>query len=301
MSDAIACVVDLPAGFRVADVLAFHGRDPSRLAEEVGADRLRKGLTWNGAPACLTLLFAGARARAELRVDGPLADGDRETMAALVRHMLGLGQPIELFEDTVRRHPEAGRLIERNPGLRLSLASSPFEALTWAVTGQQISVGAALSLRRKLILAAGLRHSSGLHCYPTAAAVGILSEDQLRTAGFSKAKAATVREVARRVLTGQLRLDLTPEAGSVAELGRRLLDTPGIGPWTLAYVLLRGYGWLDASLHGDAAVRRGLQSLLGTPNRPDEKETERWLAPFSPWRTLIAAHLWAWTAETARF
>jgi DNA-3-methyladenine glycosylase II len=56
---------------------------------------------------------------------------------------------------------------------------------------------------------------------------------------------------------------------------------------------MRGYGWLDGSLHGDAAVRRSLQKLLVMTDKPTERQTQDWLADFSPWRALVAAHLWA--------
>lgn len=67
----------------------------------------------------------------------------------------------------------------------------------------------------------------------------------------------------------------------------------GIGPWTLNYTLLRGFGWLDGSLHGDVAVRRGLQLLLESDEKITEAEAQTWLVEFSPWRALVAAHLWA--------
>ena len=57
--------------------------------------------------------------------------------------------------------------------------------------------------------------------------------------------------------------------------------------------LFSGFGFLDGSLHGDVAVRRNLQALLGREEKIDENETKRWLAQFSPWRALVAAHLWA--------
>ncbi|MEK7779610.1 MAG: AlkA N-terminal domain-containing protein, partial [Pseudomonadota bacterium] len=60
-----------------------------------------------------------------------------------------------------------------------------------------------------------------------------------------------------------------------------------------AIVLLRGFGWLDASLHDDIAVRRGLQKLLASPNKMSEKQVQQWLEQFSPWRALVAVHLWA--------
>jgi len=299
MRAVLVSVIDLPDRFRSGDVLAFHGRDPSGMAEVVGSDRFRKGLVWRDSPACLTVRFEERRAHAELQVDGSPSDRDDDDLTQLVRRMLGLTQAIEAFEDAYRHHPEVGRLIAQNPGLRLPVAASPFEALTWAVTGQQISVGAALSLRRKLIQATGIRHSGGLFCYPDAAAVLRLQEDDLRHAGFSRTKAKTVREVSQRVIDGTLPLDQWLQSASLATVGEQLLATPGIGPWTVSYALLRGFGWLDGSLHGDVAVRRNLQSLLGASEKLDEKEAERWLAPFRPWRALVGAHLWAWDRTVA--
>lgn len=82
----------------------------------------------------------------------------------------------------------------------------------------------------------------------------------------------------------------------VAEIRETLLRLRGIGPWTVDYALLRGFGWLDGSLHGDAAVRRKLQRLLGSAEKVTEDYARRWLAEFSPWRALVAAHLWAMAA-----
>jgi DNA-3-methyladenine glycosylase II len=80
---------------------------------------------------------------------------------------------------------------------------------------------------------------------------------------------------------------------SVNDIHERLLAIRGIGPWTVNYTLLRGFGWLDGSLHGDVAVRRGMQILLNHPDKISEAAARQWLADFSPWRALLAAHLWA--------
>jgi DNA-3-methyladenine glycosylase II len=154
-------------------------------------------------------------------------------------------------------------------------------------------------LRRRLIVLAGAQHSAGLCCYPDAAHLARLSEDELRSAGFSATKAHTLLTVGQRVAAGELPLDDWLAAPPVEVLRERLLAIRGIGPWTVDYTLLRGFGWLDGSLHGDAAVRRGLQLLSGASQAPDEKETRAWLAPFAPWRALLAAHLWALQAVKA--
>jgi DNA-3-methyladenine glycosylase II len=291
----LTCSIELPAGFRVGDVLAFHGRDSLQVAERISADSLQKGILWEGRAACLTIGFERAHAAVELAVDGRTR-ADEEALARLVRRMLGLTQPVAEFERAHRTHPQLGPLLERQRGLRVPLAATPFEALSWAITGQQISVGVAISLRRKLIEAAGVRHSGGLACHPDAARVAQLSAAELRGAGFSQAKAQTLVLLGSEVAAGRLPLDDWVSAFAADEIREGLLRLRGIGPWTVDYALLRGFGWVDGSLHGDVAVRRKLQQLLGAAEKVDAAYTERWLAQFAPWRALVAAHLWAMPA-----
>ncbi|HJV24690.1 MAG TPA: 3-methyladenine DNA glycosylase 2 [Aromatoleum sp.] len=303
MSARFSCILLLPAGFRPRDILAFHKRDAQEVAERVGADRLEKGMLWDGRPACLCIHFGAAQATAELAIDGDAAAAGEERFETMVRRMLGLGQGVEDFEARYRDHPGLGPVLARQAGLRVPVTATPFEALTWAITGQQISVRAAVSLRRKLILATGVRHSGGLMCYPEPGRVGALAEDELRGAGFSAAKARTLLTVSQLAAEDRLPLEAwcqtLPVVLPVDEIRDRLLEVRGIGPWTVNYMLLRGFGWLDGSLHGDVAVRRGIQTLLASPDRIGENLAKEWLAEFSPWRALVAAHLWAAQSSTA--
>lgn len=177
-------------------------------------------------------------------------------------------------------------------------AATPFEALSWAITGQQISLAAAVSIRRRLIETTrdttGLCHSSGLACYPNAETLARLDEATLRAAGYSTTRAATLLDVARRSADGRLPLDHWLHSAPPAdEIRAALAQLRGIGPWTIDYTLLRGFAQMDGSLHGDVAVRRKLQALLGLETQPTAKETQAWLAQFAPWRALVAALLWA--------
>lgn len=300
MSSVYSLTLALPARFRPQDILAFHRRDPLQTAERVGDAQLEKGLLWQGMAALLSLHFTPQQVHADLHVDGLPTDSDQTLLAAMVGRMLGLSQQVEAFEQRHAQHPQLGALIACHPGLRVPVAATPFEALTWAITGQQISVAAAVALRRKLMVATNLRHSSGLRCYPGAAQIAALPPQVLRQAGFSAAKTQTLQAVARLVADGLVPLDAWalhfPGPDAVRE---PLLAVRGIGPWTVNYALLRGYGWLDGSLHGDVAVRRGLQTLWGRPDKISEQEAEDWLAPFSPWRALVGAHLWAVQSSTA--
>ena len=291
-SSEVSCSIRLPDDFRVADVLSFHGRNSLAVAERTDGHSLRKGLTCQGWPACLTIRFGTGHADVQLAVDGKThltPDG----LARLARRILGLTQRVEDFAHAYRTHPQLGPLIARLPGLRVPLSATPFEALTWAITGQQISLGAAISLRRRLIEAAGVRHSAGLACYPDAERMMALGATDLHRAGLSRAKAQALSLLSHQVAANRLPLETWTATMPVDDMRAQLLRLRGIGPWTVDYTLLRGFGWLDGSLHGDAAVRRKLQRLLGSTAALTQDFTRNWLAQFSPWRALVAAHLWS--------
>lgn len=292
----VACSIELPTGFRAVAVLAFHGRDPQAVAERIEGNSLHKGLSWEGRPACLSISFERQLAKAELTIDGGVA-AEEAVLVQKLRHMLGLTQPVEVFERQFRGHSQLRSLIARQAGLRVPQAASPFEALSWAIIGQQISVGAAISIRRRLIQACGLVHSGGLACHPDAGQVAMMSEADLRQAGFSQTKAQTLLLLSREVLANRLPLENWARDLPIDEIRDKLLALRGIGPWTVNYALLRGFAWLDGSLHGDVAVRRKLQLLLGSKEKISEAFTRDWLVDFSPWRALVAAHLWAMPSE----
>ncbi len=299
MSSQLVCSVALPSGFRPNDILAFHRRDAQQVAEVVSPRGLRKGLLWNGLPACLSIEFQGGQAAAVLAVDGELGATCPAQFEAMLRRMLGLAQDVAAFEQQYLDHPHLGAVLASQAGLRVPVAATPFEALTWAISGQQISVAVAVSLRRKLIVAAGVRHSSGLFCYPTAPQVAALSLETLRQAGFSASKSQTLLSLSGLIVAQQLPLDSWLQTLPIELIRERLLAVRGIGPWTVNYSLLRGFGWLDGSLHGDVAVRRAIQRLLGSPEPVSETQAQAWLAEFAPWRALVAAHLWAMQAQSA--
>src|SRR5262249_31005014 len=71
------------------------------------------------------------------------------------------------------------------------------------------------------------------------------------------------------------------------ETAARLAELPGVGPWTISYILMRAVRDPDAFPAADLGLRRALEHLGGTAGQPD-----RW----RPWRAYAAVHLWTWSA-----
>lgn len=282
--------IPLPPGYRLDDILAFHGRDAEGLSERVEAARIRKGVLVEGVPVLLDVRFGSAEALCSIEADRKLSKAARAQVDDALLNILGLRIDPAPFLQAVQADPLLGPLALRQPGLRIVQSATIFEALTWAIIGQQINLTFAIALRRTFIAQAGRAHASGLWCYPEAADVARLAPEDLTTRKFSRSKADTLLRLARLVDSGALPL---ARGDDIEAISAALLAVKGIGPWTVNYALLRGYGYADCSLHGDVAIRAAFQHLLGEDAKPDMARTEALLARYKPHRTMAAAHLWA--------
>ena len=287
--------LDLPAGYRTQDVLAFHSRDTEGLAEQVSPAGLRKGILLDGVPVVLEVAFEADAARCTVDADGGLTEALLKQAHEALLNILGLRIDPAAFAASVCDDPVLGPVVARQPGLRIVQSATIFEALTWAIIGQQINLPFAISLRRTFVKLAGRPHASGLWCYPEAQDVARLTLEDLTTRKFSRAKAETLLRFAGLVADGKVALDRDRPVDEVVE---ELLAIKGIGPWTVNYALLRGYGYPDCSLQGDVAIRTAFHRLLGGDERPGIAATEKLLARFAPHRTMAAAYLWASLADS---
>lgn len=251
-----------------------------------------------GHPAVIEIDLGSKRAmaRCTVDVDGPTDAAAKRTARQMAMSMLGLRIDPALFAAFVADDPVFGPLTKKQRGIRVVQSATVFEALTWAIMGQQINVAFAVTLRRTFIRLANRVHSSGLFCYPEAEDVASIPVEALTGRQFSRSKAETLLRLSNMIVTGVLDLNERPSQ-SIDTICEALLKIKGIGPWTVNYAMLRGYAHTDCSLHGDVAIRSALQKLYGHDTRASVADVEAILKPFSPHRTMVAAHLWASLAK----
>jgi AraC family transcriptional regulator, regulatory protein of adaptative response / DNA-3-methyladenine glycosylase II len=284
LSDAREFVLRLPAGYRSREVLDFYGRDPLSVSEQVSTCGFRKALFADGQASLVEISFRGDSAA--VRVDG----GNSFAAHQAVVRMLGIDSDASGFERQFADDALLGTLLQRQRGLRIPLTPEPWEALAWAIMGQQISVKAAVALRRELITAVGLQHQSGLRAHPAAEAVADLDVETLRRLKFSRSKAEYLIAAAQAVTSGELPI-ANLRSLSARHSARLLGNVRGIGPWTIQYAFLRGFGFADCLPSGDAGLAQGLGRLNG--ERPDEPRVRETMSRFAPYRSLATYHIWS--------
>ena len=193
-------------------------------------------------------------------------------------------------------HAEAARiLVARDPVVARLLADagpprlrrpqeSHFAALVRAIVYQQLAGAAAGAIHGRLIAA--------LDGEILPEALLALSDGDLRTAGLSANKVASLRDLATKVLDGTV--TLSPRGlsrQSDDEITSRLSTVRGIGPWTADMFLMFQLRRLDVWPTGDLGVRRGYGLAWHVP-MPTARELQPLGEPYRPYRSVAAWYCW---------
>jgi len=183
------------------------------------------------------------------------------------------------------RDPVMHRLVaEVGPPRVRPPAETHFAALVRSVLYQQLAGPAAAAIHGRLIAALGGQ--------VTPEQLLSLPDGTLRAVGLSGAKAASLQDLAAKVLDGTVVLDPPGlRAESDAEVVTRLTAVRGIGKWTAEMFLMFQLRRLDVWPTGDLGVRKGFGLAWEIPT-PTAKQLEPLGDPYRPYRSVVAWYCW---------
>jgi AraC family transcriptional regulator of adaptative response / DNA-3-methyladenine glycosylase II len=297
LNGATVFMLQLPPRYRAEEILGYHNRDPSGLCEQVRGRSIFKALVTADGPAVLEIELEPQVAWCRIDAAHKLGCSSMRHMHAVALRMLGLNVDVMAFEARAGRDARMRPLLARRRGLRLPLTPTGFEALSWAIIGQQINISFASALRRVLLELIGTK-VHGMFAHPTAEQVARLDIGELTRRRYSRSKAEYLIGAAQAAAGGALVTESMADGSAIAA-ERSLTQIRGIGTWTARYMLMRGAGFADCAPVGDAALAAALQKLTGAAQRPDHREVENLMQPFAPYRSLATCHLWASLKDAA--
>ena len=205
-----------------------------------------------------------------------------------LRRMFDLDADPNAIAKALTRDARLRPLLRRHPGLRLPGGWDGFEIAVRAVLGQQVSVAAARTLATRLVQRFGAQLPAPvgpgldrLFPIPT-----VLADADLVAIGLTRARAETVRGMARALLDG--RVDFRVER-TLEEFVACWTALPGIGAWTAHYIALRALGHPDAFPADDLILRRVAADIDETLSA---KALSTRAQAWRPWRAYAVMQLW---------
>jgi DNA-3-methyladenine glycosylase II len=190
------------------------------------------------------------------------------------------------IEEVASRDPVLADLVAQVGPIRYRPRDpdGPFAALARAIVFQQLAGAAAQAIYGRVRATVGDRL--------TPETLNAASDADLRAAGLSANKLASLRDLSAKVLDGTVILTQTSRR-SDEELIERLTTVRGIGRWTAEMYLMFQLRRLDVWPVDDLGVRQGYALAWKLDPPPTPKQLEPLGERFRPYRSIVARYCWA--------
>jgi DNA-3-methyladenine glycosylase II len=159
-----------------------------------------------------------------------------------------------------------------DPPLRKRLMG--FEGLARVIVGQQLSITSADAIWGRVQASVRPFDSATLLALP---------DKHLRKAGLSRGKIGTLRELAKAIDSGTLKLGALTRAPEEV-IHAELTALKGIGPWTADIYIMFSLARADAWSPGDLALQHAVKDALLLAERPSLVQMNEVAEAWRPWR-----------------
>lgn len=160
---------------------------------------------------------------------------------------------------------------------------SRFASLVAAITYQQLAGAAARAIHGRVVAVLGGR--------VTPERVLGTDPQDLRAAGLSRAKLASILDLAEKTSDRSVRLRSLHRLND-EEVVKHLVGVRGIGPWTARMFLMFDLHRPDVWPVGDLGVRNGWARIHELEGSPMARELEEAADHLRPWRSAAAWYCW---------
>jgi DNA-3-methyladenine glycosylase II len=219
-----------------------------------------------------------------------------ETVGGIIRQIetvYCLNLDLSVFHDAIKKEIQIFTLTQNFLGMKPALEPNLFEALVWAITGQQVNLAFACAVKTGMLARYGERISlkgEVFYRHPDPEDLANLNPTEWRAFKSSARKAEYIIGLAKMICNG---FDLEAlRHRTDDEIVAHLTTLRGIGRWTAEYALIRGLGRWDTLPATDAGLINGVRRAYELDHRPSTEEIvtigERW----RPWRGLATYYLW---------
>ncbi|WP_335869655.1 DNA-3-methyladenine glycosylase family protein [Bacillus sp. 2205SS5-2] len=285
--------IPTPTDFNFQECLVFLKRSNQEILHRVGEQFVEKLLYIQNNMILLHISWTPKSLILRFPLGCPSFD-EQKQVVKYVCEWFDLSRNLDEFYLMASRDPLLAPIAESYRGLRVIGFPDLFEAITWAITGQQINLTFAYTLRKRFIEHYGESISVGNQTYwlyPNPRKISFLSIDELRSLQFTGRKAEYIIGVAKAMMNEQIsKASLLQE--NKQEAIASLTALRGIGEWSAHYVLMKCLGDMSAFPVTDVGLQNAIKDQLGLERKPTINEIHSLAADWEGWQTYATFYLW---------
>jgi DNA-3-methyladenine glycosylase II len=219
---------------------------------------------------------------------------DDQAITAYVRNWFDLDRDLQPFYQQLGEDPDLAFLAHQYWGLRLVGIPDLYEALCWAVIGQQINLTFAHTLKRRLTTRWGLSLTWAGETYyqfPAPEIIAAITHGELLEMQFSRQKAEYLIHIAGLFAAGALGTDVFAGMDESA-IYARLTAIRGIGVWSARYAMMKSLRTPDSIPLGDTGLSRALHLYKGWDKKPPYDQITAYFGQYAGWKSYLVYYLW---------
>lgn len=265
------------APFHLEATVRVLQRRPTNLIDTWEQQCYRRVIRVNDRPLLLEVENRGSIDAPNLKLSALRAeDGgsaatprERREAARIVSAVLGLDVDASIAQQRAEADSTLRETALALRGIRPPHYPDLFETFANVIPFQQLSLEAGMAVVAKLIRRFERARTFGgiaRFAFPSAGVIADARTSSLERCGMSRHKAHALRAAARAIASGSLTagtIDQLPSSEALA----RLVQLPGIGPWSAALILLRGFGRVDVFPPADSGAESSLMTLMRLRSR----------------------------------
>ncbi|WP_106769695.1 DNA-3-methyladenine glycosylase family protein [Paenibacillus faecalis] len=283
-----------PTEFAFSECLAFLDRSEHGILHQIRDGCVYKLVETNDGMILLKVVGTSEAIQVHFPMGAPSKQASEE-IASYVREWFDLDQDLSGFYDLARRDAILGPLVQKYYGLRMICIPDLFEALTWAVIGQQINLTFAYTLKKRFTKHFGQSLSFGgdvYWLYPKYERIAALDVQDLRNLQFTTRKAEYVIGIARAMANGDLMKPSLLQKRDYEDIKQSLMKIRGVGAWTADYVMMKCLQQPAALPITDVGLHNALKIQLGLERKPSIEEIRELATQWEGWQAYATFYLW---------
>jgi DNA-3-methyladenine glycosylase II len=285
-----------PEDFNYEECLLYLNRNPNEVLHVVNGDEktISKVIKLGQEPVLFQIEKQGHQLVVSFPLDTP--DGvTRKATAMYIINWLDIERNLDSFYLMANTDPILQHVVNRYKGLRIIGVSDLFEALCWAIMGQQVSLHVAYLFKKRFVESFGEHISwrgQEFWVFPTYQAIAKLSVEDLLPLKLTQKKAEYILDIAERIEQGELSIESLEEKINVEDIEKHLTSIRGIGKWTANYVMMRCLRHPDAFPIADVGLHNALKHVLQLEQKPSIQDIEAWSKNWGHWKAYATFYLW---------
>nr|WP_232325479.1 DNA glycosylase [Pedobacter panaciterrae] len=258
------------------------------------ANQVIKVIDIEGQPILTSIAFYDHKLQIEV-LTGNLKNDDANKLTEFVIDWFDLERNMEPFYRLVKNDSRLVYMATAYSGLRLVGIPNLFEAICWAIIGQQINLTFAYKLKRRLVERYGSYihyNGSNYHIFPNSEVLAGLSPGDLSEMQFSRSKSQYLINVAKAFANGEISKEKLMALPNLTARQKVLTNIKGVGIWTANYALMKSLKEQSCIPYGDAGL---LNSLVNHKIIRDKKlpiEIDSFFKDYPGWESYLVFYLW---------